>query len=67
MIKFGVEIGKEGEERSFYREKDFSRSKIVQREIEWGVKSCGGGKYTQVSWCEHWGVFHNERRAGVTK
>ena len=23
MIKFGVEIGKEGEERSFYRENDF--------------------------------------------
>ena len=23
MIKFGVEIGKEGDERSFYREKDF--------------------------------------------
>lgn len=31
------------------------------------MKSCCGGKYTQVLWCEHSGGFHNERRVGVTK
>ena len=31
------------------------------------MKSCCGGKNTQVLWCEHWGGCHNERRVGVTK
>ena len=38
-----------------------------RRRIEWGVKTCCGGNYTQVLWWEHWGGFHNERRVGVTK
>ena len=31
------------------------------------MKSCCGGKNTQVLWCEHWGGCQNERRVGVTK
>ena len=31
------------------------------------MKSCCGGRCTQVLWCEHWGGFHNELRVGVTK